>query len=153
MDLQKQLQDVISAVNKVREKKKEIDRKAVEFGRDVAVSTLRAVPRAGVSAYLSATEQQKVTPGVGDNPISKAEKILLGTDPIYDIEGTGRETIKGFGGSEVTAQQYGLPVGVALTALDLSVPKPGKKQAVQVAQKGVRNAVRADDAAQKGVRL
>lgn len=93
----------------------------VKFGKDV----LRAPNRAGASAMLTLQGQKEFVPGTGAVP--KLEKFLMGDEPIRDIKGTGKETIKVFGGSEKTAEKFGMPVGLALTTLDLIPGIPKKK--------------------------
>jgi len=93
----------------------------VKFGKDV----LRAPNRAGASAVLTLQGQKEFVPGAGAVP--KLEKFLMGDEPIRDIKGTGKETIKAFGGSEKTAEKFGMPIGLALTTLDLIPGIPKKK--------------------------
>ncbi len=113
------------------EQQQEIEKKATEFAVEVA----RSVPRSGVSTYLTATGQKEITPGAGDdNLISRAERILLGDEKIKDFQGTGEETISGFGGSEKIAKNYGFAAGAALAALDLIPGVPKKKIAETLAK-------------------
>jgi hypothetical protein len=90
-----------------------VGKAVIEFGKDV----LRAAPRAAASATLSAEGEKEFVPGSGVAP--KLEKFLFGDKPIKDIRGTGEGTIQEFGGSNETAKKYGLPLGFAMTALDL----------------------------------
>ncbi len=112
---------------------KKIGSAVLEFGKDV----LRAGPRAGASAAMSAEGQKEFVPGTGAAP--SLEKFLLGEKPIKDIGGTGQETIQTFGGSEQAAKKYALPLGFALTAMDMIPILPektvGKEVAKQLAEK------------------
>ena len=102
------------------------------FGKDI----LRAAPRAAASATLSAEGEKEFIPGSGVAP--KFEKFLFGDKPIKDIRGTGEETIRTFGGGDDTAKKYGLPLGFALTALDVIPGIPKKKVAEEVGEQLVR---------------
>ena len=86
---------------------------------------------------MSAEGQKEFVPGTGAVP--SLEKFLLGEKPIKDIGGTGQETIQTFGGSEQTAKKYALPLGFALTAMDMIPILPektvGKEVAKQLAEK------------------
>ncbi len=93
----------------------------VKFGKDV----LRAPNRAGASVMLTLQGQKEFVPGAGAVPM--LEKFLMGDEPIRDIKETGKETIKAFGGSEKTAEKFGMPIGMALTTLDLIPGIPKKK--------------------------
>lgn len=102
-----------------------------ELGKEI----LRAGPRALVSTGLSINRQKEITPGVNFIPgTEKAEKFLLGDRPVKDIRGTGEQTIMDFGGSKETAIKWGLPLGVALTGLDLFPGLPKKKVAETLAK-------------------
>ncbi len=105
-----------------------VGKAVVNFGKDV----LRAAPRAAASATLSAEGEKEFIPGTGVAP--KLEKFLFGDKPIKDIRGTGEGTIQEFGGSEKTAKKYGLPLGFALTALDIVPGIPKKKIAEEVGE-------------------
>ena len=89
----------------------------LNFGKDI----LRAAPRAAASATLSAEGEKEFIPGKGVVP--KFEKFLFGDKPIQNIRGTGEEMIQSFGGSEDTAKKYGLPLGFAMTAMDINWSK------------------------------
>jgi hypothetical protein len=104
----------------------------LNFGKDV----LRAAPRAAASATLSAEGEKEFIPGSGVAP--KFEKFLFGDKPIKDIRGTGEETIQDFGGSQKTAKKYGLPLGFALTALDIVPGIPKKKVAEELGEQLIK---------------
>ncbi len=104
----------------------------LNFGKDV----LRAAPRAAASITLSVEDQKEFIPGAGVAP--KFEKFLFGDKPIKDIRGTGEETIQIFGGSQKTAQKYGLPLGFAMTALDIIPGIPKKKVAEEVGEQLIK---------------
>lgn len=98
------------------------------FGKDV----LRAAPRAAASATLSVEDQKEFIPGSGTAP--RIEKFFFGDKPIKNIRGTGEEMIQTFGGSEKTSKKYGLPLGFALTSLDLIPGIPKKKIAQKIGE-------------------
>lgn len=104
----------------------------LNFGKDV----LRAPNRAAASAMLSLQDQKEFIPGTGVAP--KLEKFLMGDKPIKDIRGTGEETIKTFGGSEKASKKYGLPLGFALTALDIVPGIPKKKVAEELGEQLIK---------------
>jgi hypothetical protein len=107
-----------------------------DFLKDVA----RAAPRAAASSVLSATGVKEYQPGTGQYP--SVEKFLFGEKPIQDIKGTGEETLGAFGASESTKKSLGVPVGIALTALDLW-PGFGKKDIVErIARETEETAIR-----------
>lgn len=101
-----------------------VGKAVLNFGKDI----LRAPNRAAASTMLSLQGQKEFVPGTGVAP--KLEKFLMGDKPIKNIRGTGEETIQTFGGSEDTAKKYGLPLGFAMTALDI-VPGIPKKKVVE----------------------
>lgn len=109
-----------------------VGKAVIEFGKDV----LRAAPRAAASATLSAEGEKEFVPGTGVAP--KLEKFLFGEKPIKDIRGTGEETIQAFGGSQKTAQKYGLPLGFAMTALDIVPGIPKKKVAEELGEQLIK---------------
>lgn len=94
---------------------------ATTLVKDIA----RAPQRAAVSTVLSAKKEKAFTPGTGIAP--RLEKFLLGENKVESVRGTGETTVKSFGGSSELAKNIGLPVGVALTALDLIPGAPKKK--------------------------
>ena len=104
----------------------------LNFGKDV----LRAPNRAAASAMLSLQNQKEFIPGTGVAP--KLEKFLMGDKPIKDIRGTGEETIKTFGGGEKASKKYGLPLGFALTALDIVPGIPKKKIAEELGEQLIK---------------
>jgi len=104
----------------------------LNFGKDI----LRAAPRAAASATLSAEGEKEFIPGKGVAP--KFEKFLFGDKPIKNIRGTGEETIQAFGGSRESAQKYGLPLGFAMTAMDIVPGIPKKKVAEEVGEQLVK---------------
>lgn len=104
----------------------------LNFGKDI----LRAAPRAAASATLSAEGEKEFIPGKGVVP--KFEKFLFGDKPIQNIRGTGEEMIQSFGGSEDTAKKYGLPLGFAMTAMDIIPGVPKKKVAEEVGEQLVK---------------
>ncbi len=101
-----------------------VGKKVLEFGKDI----LRAGPRAAASATLSVQGRKEAVP---ETPM---EKFLWGDKPIKDIRGTGEETIKDFGGGQQAQKKYGLPLGVALTALDIIPVVPEEKAGKQVVE-------------------
>ncbi len=105
-----------------------VGKKVLEFGKDI----LRAGPRAAASATLSAEGQKEFTPGTGVAP--GLEKFLFGSEPIKDVRTRGEETVNAFGGSQQTAKKYGLPAGLALTALDLIPVVPEEKVGQELTQ-------------------
>lgn len=109
-----------------------VGKAVIDFGKDV----LRAAPRAAASATLSAEGEKEFVPGTGVAP--KLEKFLFGEKPIKDIRGTGEETIQAFGGSQKTAQKYGLPLGFAMTALDIVPGIPKKKIAEELGEQLIK---------------
>lgn len=102
----------------------DVGKKVLEFGKDI----LRAGPRAAASATLSVQGRKEAVP---ETPM---EKFLWGDKPIKDIRGTGEETIKDFGGGQQAQKKYGLPLGVALTALDIIPVVPEEKAGKQVVE-------------------
>lgn len=109
-----------------------VGKAVIEFSKDV----LRAAPRAAASATLSAEGEKEFVPGTGVAP--KLEKFLFGEKPIKDIRGTGEETIQAFGGNQKTAQKYGLPLGFAMTALDIVPGIPKKKIAEELGEQLIK---------------
>lgn len=106
--------------------------KILQFAKDAA----RSIPRSAITATLSATKQKEYIPK-GD-----LEKFILGKDNIKNVTGTGQDVITGFGGSEQLANKFGLPVGFALTALDLVPGIPKKKIAEQLAKEGKEEVIK-----------
>ncbi len=101
----------------------------IKFGVDV----LRSVPRAAAEFTLSARGEKEFIPGKGVAP--KFEKFLFGDEPIHDVKTTGEETVKAFGGSQKTAERFGMPIGLALGVMDLIPVMPGKaKVAKEIAE-------------------
>lgn len=101
-----------------------VGKKVLEFGKDI----LRAGPRAAASATLSVTGRKEAVPE------TTMEKFLWGDKPIKDIRGTGEDTIKDFGGGQSAQKKYGLPLGIALTALDIIPVVPEEKAGKQVVE-------------------
>ena len=106
-----------------------IQKGLVEFSKEL----LRATPRAAVSTALQVSRQKKLTPGEIPQT-AKFEGFLYGDKPIYDFQGEGEQTIQSFGGNKEIAAKYGLPLGLALTGLDL-IPGFSKKKAAEVIAK------------------
>ena len=123
------VRDVVREVPDATEK---VGISILNFGKDI----LRAAPRAAASATLSAEGEKEFIPGRGVAP--KFEKFLFGDKPIQNIRGTGEEMIQSFGGSEDTAKKYGLPLGFAMTALDIVPGIPKKKVAEEVGEQLVK---------------
>lgn len=123
------VRDVVREVPGATEK---VGKAIFNFGKDI----LRAAPRAAASATLSAEGEKEFVPGTGVAP--RFEKFLFGDKPIKDIRGTGEETIQTFGGSEKTAKKYGLPLGFAMTAMDIVPGIPKKKVAEEVGEQLVK---------------
>jgi len=120
--------------------KPEEEEKIAKFAVGLAKDILRAGPRAGASIAITARGEKEFVPGTGI--AGKAEKILFGDKAIKDIKGTGEETVTSFGGSEQTAQKYGIPAGVAMTALDVW-PGGGKgKIAREIADEGSEKVIK-----------
>lgn len=115
----------------------------------------RYFPREGAGTVLEVIERVKgippgslaITPGAGEilpeekygilGP--KFEKFLFGKKPVESLTKQGEEALKGFGVSDPSAKQFGLPMGMAFLGLDL-LP-PGGKDILKILAK----ANKADD--------
>lgn len=105
-----------------------VGKKVLEFGKDI----LRAGPRAAASTMLSLEGRKEAVPETA------MEKFLWGDKPIKDVRSTGEETVKDFGGSQQTAKKYGLPLGIALTTLDIIPGIPKKKIAQEAGEQLIK---------------
>lgn len=120
---------------RVRDFVRELPGSTEKVGKGIGkflVDVLRAMPRAAGQFTLTAEGQKEFVPGTGVAP--KLEKFLFGDEPIHDIETTGKETVRAFGGSEKTASKIGMPVGLVLGTLDLIPGIPKKKIAEELGE-------------------
>jgi len=75
---------------------------------------VRAFPRAYSSAGLTLAGQEEY------QPEGKFEETLLGKEKIKDVWGRGQDALQFLGLNNKVSTKYALPVGLALTALDLA---------------------------------
>lgn len=100
----------------------EIPNATVEVGKEL----LRAMPRAMETLALDIKGKELFT------PTTPFEKFVFGTEPVRNIKGTGEQSLLAFGADKSSAAKYAVPMGFALTALDLPLPGPkGLKQGLE----------------------
>ena len=102
-----------------------------------------SLPAVAVSPLISAAQGQgfKFKAPKFETKGSKAGRIFFGGEDI-SVEKEGSEVAQLFGASPETAQKYGLPIGVALSAFDF-VGGPGKKNLFKeatIAAKDIKSA-------------
>jgi hypothetical protein len=100
---------------------------AGNFFKDVAQAFTRGGARVGMEIGKVITGKPEVT----ITPKTTWEKIIFGEKPITGFKEYGEETLGAFGAEKETAQKYGLPIGLALTAIDIYPGGFGKKQLVE----------------------
>lgn len=114
---------------------------------DVTRTFLQAFPRAVFSTALTFAPR-KVRENIGEirpeEDIGKVGKFVFGDAPIKTIADEGEGILKDLGVSEEQAKEFGIPVGLGLTVLDLDpgfIGGPGKGKAFRA----IANSKNADE--------
>lgn len=85
-----------------------------------------------LAAKVGSRITQEVTGQPAYKPANKIEEFIFGTsEPIQPFKQEGANIAKGFGASEQTASSLGLPLGLAMGALDVLPLGGGKKKLVE----------------------
>src|SRR3990167_7365679 len=102
------------------------EREKADRMKSALVEFARAFPREGAGAVL---EIQSKLSGkeIIITPSTRAEKFLFGERPVESLSNQGEDFLKAFGVNPDNARIAGLPIGVAMLALDLV---PGGNKAV-----------------------
>lgn len=117
-----------------------------EFKEDIdtLIYIARAFPRAFSATGITLAGQEE------HQPKGKFEEILLGKEKIKNVWGRGEDALQWLGVSGKTSKKWALPVGLALTALDLSlVSGGGGKSAIIKEFVGAKSALSVFKVAQK----
>lgn len=129
--------DIQQLIREQRESEREARRSLLsrftqEFGRGLgsfASDVVRAPIRGFQSISLSLLGKKELTPQ------TRGERFLYGKEPVRSVRETGEQPLREIGLGEKTVGKFGLPLGVALTGLDITPFGFGKKK---VAEKGAK---------------
>lgn len=121
-----------------------IEPTAISLARSIpqsAASVMESIqstpgPKQAATAMESSTPMTATQDQTSITPSTPMEKFLWGDQTIPDIHGVGEEALKQYGASDETSKKYGLPLGMALTAVNLF---PGTSGEGAAAEQSIKN--------------